>query len=160
MKKGSTLFLKLVIIVFGIAVLALCIFAFPSAYQGMSIEWPGIEAVQPIAFIALYASAIPFFISLYQGMKLLGLIDSQTAFSHVSVRSLRIIKYAATSMTLCYFFVMPLVYLVADYDDAPGLIIVGMVFACSPLVIATFAAVLEKLVQSAIDIKSENELTV
>ena len=63
-------------------------------------------------------------------------------------------------MTLCYLFVMPLVFFVADADDAPGLIIMGMVFTCSPLIIATFAAVLQKLLQNVIDIKKENELTV
>ena len=36
----------------------------------------------------------------------------------------------------------------------------ALAFACIPLVIATFAAVLEKLLKNAINIKSENDLTV
>ena len=48
----------------------------------------------------------------------------------------------------------------AELDDAPGLGVIALAFVCMPLVIATFAAVLEKLLQNAIDIKSENDLTV
>jgi ABC-type tungstate transport system substrate-binding protein len=51
-------------------------------------------------------------------------------------------------------------YPIADADDAPGLIIIGAAIACAPVVIAVFAAVLERLLQSAIDLKSENDLTV
>jgi hypothetical protein len=59
-----------------------------------------------------------------------------------------------------YVVIMPFVFLVADLDDAPGLIIIGMVPIFASMVIAVFAAVLQKLLQNAIDIKSENDLTV
>ncbi|MES2436553.1 MAG: DUF2975 domain-containing protein [Patescibacteria group bacterium] len=160
MNKGSTLFLKAVIIVFGLAVLALCIFAFPHIYRGMALEWPGIKESQPFAFVGLYLSAIPFFIALYQGLKLLTYIDKNTAFSQESVNALKTIKYCAGSMTLCYVFIMPLAFFIADGDDAPGLILFAMTFVCSPLIIATFAGVLQKLLQNVVDIKKENELTV
>jgi hypothetical protein len=55
---------------------------------------------------------------------------------------------------------MPFVFLAAEKDDAPGLVIVGMVPIFASLVIAVFAAVLKRLLQQAIDIKSENDLTV
>lgn len=48
----------------------------------------------------------------------------------------------------------------ADKDDAPALIFVGMVIPFASLVIAVFAAVLQRLLQEAINIKSENDLTV
>ena len=48
----------------------------------------------------------------------------------------------------------------AEVDDAPGLILVGMVLIFASMVIAVFAAVLQRLLQEAIDIKSENDLTV
>ncbi len=160
MKRGSTLFLKVVIVVLGLIVLAICVFAFPSMYKGMALEFPYVDTVNTLAFFGLYASAIPFYIALFQGFKLLTSIDRNTAFSEMSVKALRTIKYSAVAMTLCYFFCMPLVFVVAQYDDAPGAVLFGMAFACSPLVIAVFAAVLQKLLQNVIAIKSENELTV
>lgn len=55
---------------------------------------------------------------------------------------------------------MPLFYLIAEADDAPGIILIGMLLIFAALVIAVFAAVLQKLLQEAIHIKSENDLTV
>ncbi len=55
---------------------------------------------------------------------------------------------------------MPFFYLVGEKDDAPGLILLGLVITFAPTVIAVFAAVLEKLLKDAIDIKSENDLTI
>jgi hypothetical protein len=91
---------------------------------------------------------------------LLRFIDQNTAFSGSSVRALANIKYCAISMTAVYLVCVPFLFPIADMDDAPGLLIIGAVFACSPLVIAVFAAVLQRLLQNAIDIKSENDLTI
>jgi hypothetical protein len=55
---------------------------------------------------------------------------------------------------------VPLLYPFADQDDAPGVLIVGFVIACVPIVVSVFAAVMEKLFKNAIQIKSENDLTV
>jgi len=59
-----------------------------------------------------------------------------------------------------YVVGMPLFYLIAEMDDAPGIILIGLVMIFAALVIAVFAAVLQKLLKNAIDIKSENDLTV
>ncbi len=55
---------------------------------------------------------------------------------------------------------MPLFYLVAERDDAPGIILIGMIIIAASIVVAVFAAVLQKLLQQAINYKKENELTV
>ena len=55
---------------------------------------------------------------------------------------------------------MPFVIYVADKDDAPGAVGIGLVIIFASLIIAVFAAVLQRLLQNAIDIKSENDLTV
>ena len=108
----------------------------------------------------MYVSAIPFFIALYQAFKLLSYIDKSQAFSDMSVTALKKIKYCALTISGLFVVILPFVYLVADLDDAPGLIIVGMVPVFASMVIAVFAAVLQRLLQEAIAIKIENELTV
>ncbi|WP_371326733.1 DUF2975 domain-containing protein [Psychrobacillus sp. OK028] len=42
----------------------------------------------------------------------------------------------------------------------PGVIFVGLVVPFASMMIAVFAAVLQKLLKNAIDIKSENDLTI
>lgn len=154
MKQGSTLFLKLVIYLMAIAGLILCIIVLP-----MEINSNNLGLYRPI-LLGMYATAIPFFIALYQGLKLLNYIDKNIAFSELSVKSLQKIKYCAVVITLLYLAGMPYIYYAADRDDAPGVILLGAVLTVAPLVIATFAALLQKLLQNAIDIKSENDLTV
>ncbi len=161
MKKGSTLFLKAVVVVLGLIVLALCIFALPSIWKGV-MEYEGILVVASVHMIVvgIYISAVPFFIALVETMKLLSLIDKNTAFSDLSVKALNRIKYCAIAVSALYLSGVPLLYPFAELDDAPGLLVIGFAVACMPIIIAVFAAVLRRLLQNAIEIKSENELTV
>ncbi|GEL77158.1 hypothetical protein TMU01_13930 [Tenuibacillus multivorans] len=108
----------------------------------------------------MYVSVIPFFVALYQAFKLLSYIDKNQAFSELSVKALKKIKFCAITISGLYILMMPFVYLIAELDDAPGLIIIGMIPIFASTVIAVFAAVLKKLLQEAIDIKSENDLIV
>jgi hypothetical protein len=153
-KQSSTLFLKTVVLCLGLAVLGLCIFALPS---GITSDTTGLY--RPI-LMAMYLPAIPFFIGLFQAWKLLTYIDKNIAFSELSVKALKYIKYCAVAIGLLYGIALPYIYYVAQLDDAPGVILIGLTFTFAPIVVAVFAAVLQKLLQNAIDIKSENDLTV
>ena len=152
MRHGSTLFLKIVIYLMGAAVLGLLLVVIPLAI-------PQAGPYAPI-LIGMYIPALPFFFGLYQGLKLLSYIDANTAFSERSITALHTIKYCAAAISLMYLIGAPYIYHVADLDDAPGVVLIDLVLIGAPLVIAVFAAVLEQLLQNAIDIKSENDLTV
>ena len=153
MKKSSILFLKLVICLIGIAVLALCI-AFTVA-----VTKAGGGLFLPVLII-MYVTAVPFFSALYQALKLLGYIDKNKAFSESSAKALRNIKYCAIATSALYVASMPFLIYVADKDDAPGAVGFGLIFILASIAVATFAAVLQKLAQNGLDIKSENDLTV
>lgn len=160
MKQASTIFLKAVLFIMGSAVMAFCIFAIPSISKGVGLEWPHLSYLKYPILIGGYLTVIPFYFALYQAFKLLTYIDKNTAFSEVSVSALRYIKYCGIVMSVLYAAGMPIVFQVADADDAPGLILFGMLFTAAPIVVSVFAAVLQKLLRNAIDIKSENDLTV
>ncbi len=110
--------------------------------------------------IGLYVTALVFFVALYQTLKLLSYIDKNQSFSELSVKSLKNINYCAITISALYVVFMPLIYLMAEVGDAPGCILIGMVIIFGCMVVAVFAAVLQKLLKNAIDIKSENDLTV
>lgn len=160
MKRVSTIFLKIAVILIGIPVLALCIFLVPEIAKFAAELYPNIAYMKYLVFIYFYVTAIPYYIALYQAFNLLGYIDKNKAFSELSVRALKNIKYCAMTISILYVIGMPLFYLVAEKDDAPGIILIGLVLIFASMVIAIFAAVLQKLLQEAIDIKSENDLTV
>lgn len=163
MKRGSTIFLKLAVILMGIPVLAMCIFLLPQI-AGEANE--AIEKGSELAYVVyglltvMYISVIPFYFALYQSFKLLSNIDKNLAFSDFSVRALKKIKTSAIIISGLYVVALPFVFIMAEVDDAPGLVIVGMVPVFASLVIAVFAAVLQRLLKEAIDIKEENDLIV
>lgn len=163
MKRSSTLFLKVAVIFIGIPVLALCLFLLPQianeANEAADRGWDLAFVVYGI-LVVMYVSAIPFYFALYQSFTLLSYIDKNQAFSQLSVTALKKIKNCALLISGFYVVGLPFVYILAENDDAPGLILVGMVMVFAPLVIAVFAAVLQRLLKEAIDIKSENDLIV
>lgn len=160
MERGTTLFLKVAVILIGIPVLALCIFVVPEIANYAVELYPDQTYLKYLVFIDLYATVIPFYFALYQAFKLLSYIDNNNAFSGLSVRILKNIKYCAITISSLFVVGMPLFYLIAERDDAPGIIVIGMVLIFASMVIAVFAAVLQKLLKEAIEIKSENDLTV
>ena len=156
----ETLFLKVVVFLMGLPVLALSIFVLPEIAEFFAELNPKLDFLQYPFLIGLYVTAIIFFAALYQTLRLLSYIDKNEAFSDLSVMALKNIKYCAITISALFVVFMPLIYLMAEIDDAPGIILIGMVIIFGSMVIAVFAAVLQKLLKNAIDIKSENDLTV
>lgn len=159
MKRYSTIILRLAIITAGAIVLAIC---GGTAWQAIKTDRSSeYHILSYVLFIGTCLAAIPFFIALYQSYKLLGYIDSNRAFSEASVKALRnITRSAFVEFLICALGGLPFFYIVADKDDAPGLVIVGMVIAGIAFVIFVFASVLNRLLQDAIAMKSENDLTI
>ncbi|MGG0411210.1 DUF2975 domain-containing protein [Peribacillus simplex] len=163
MKRSSTLFLKVAVIFIGIPVLALCLFLLPQiANEANEAAERGSDVAYVVygILMVMYVSAIPFYLALYQSFNLLSYIDKNQAFSALSVRALKKIKNCAITISGLYAVALPFVYIMAEIDDAPGLVLIGMVMIFAPMVIAVFAAVLQRLLQEAIEIKSENDLIV
>ncbi len=156
MERGSTLFLKGVVVLLGLIVFAVCSIWLPMAVVN---ELKGDFDYLPI-LLGMYVAAVPFFIALFQGMKLLNLIDKNKAFTQAAVNTLKNIKYCGLSISGLYLAGIPYIFYVADQDDAPGLVALGFVIIGASFVIAIAASLFAKLFQNAVDIKSENDLTV
>jgi hypothetical protein len=163
MKRGSTIFLKLAVILMGIPVLVMCLFLLPQIAGEANVA---IEKGSDLAYVVygllmvMYISVIPFYFALYQSFNLLSYIDKSQAFSNLSVSALKKIKTCAIIISGLYVLALPFVFIMAEVDDAPGLVIVGMIPIFASLVISVFAAVLQRLLKEAIDIKEENDLIV
>ncbi|HFJ9427225.1 DUF2975 domain-containing protein [Bacillus cereus] len=159
LKRSSTMFLKVIIFLAGISVLALCILLVPEMANFAANLYPNIAPMKYLVFIVMYGAAVPFYVALYQAFNLLQYIDENTAFSELSVRALKNIKRCAITISGLYVLSLPLFYFIAKKMDPPiGL--VGLIIVFASLVISVFAAILQRLLQEAINIKSENNLTV
>jgi hypothetical protein len=115
--------------------------------------------VSPLVLM-MYIAAIPFYIALFQAWKLLSYIDKNTAFSEASVKALGNIKHCAFTISILYIAALPQFYILAEADDAPGVIVIGLIFVGASFTVAIFAALLQKLLKNVLDLKSENDLTV
>ncbi|PEQ67148.1 hypothetical protein CN912_16120 [Bacillus cereus] len=159
LKRSSTTFLKVIIFLAGISVLALCIFLVPEMANFAANLYPNIAPMKYLVFIVMYGAAVPFYVALYQAFNLLQYIDENTAFSELSVKALKNIKRCAITISGLYVLSLPLFHFIAK-KMAPPIGLVGLIIVFASLVIAVFAAILQRLLQEAINIKSENDLTV
>lgn len=160
MKHASTLFLKSTLVLIALAVIAFASFFIPQIWLEGLREIPAYATVVHLALAALALTVVPFLTALYQAWKLLVRIDANDAFSASSVHALGNILVCAVAMSVLYALALPLAFVVAQLDDAPGLVLIASAFAAAPLIVATFAAVLRKLVRSAVDMKAEHDFTV
>lgn len=160
MKQGSTIFLQVVIALIGIGGLALILWE--PQLEGRNVQATLFETYFTDPFLAyVYVASIPFFVALYQAFTLLRYIGQSKVFSLPSVKALRTIKYCALLLVAfivgaeAYFFIVQ-----RGKDDIAGGVAIGLAMMFVSAVIATAAAVFERLLQSAVDMKSENDLTV
>ena len=158
MKKVSTLFLKFVICLIAIGALIWLIW-FPQL-EGRAANLDLISIYKDPLIIYAYIGSIPFFVALYQAFKLLGYVDTNKVFSQRAVQAVRNIKYCA--ITISGLIVLGILYirLFVNGDDPAGPTALGIFTTFTSIVIATAAAIFERLLQNAVDIKSENDLTV
>lgn len=165
MKKSSTVFLQIVIVLIGIGALALLLGE--PHLEGVNAN-AGFFEVYLDPFIAyIYLASIPFFVALYQAFKVLGYVGKNMTFSRAAVGALRKIKYCAfitagaIIATDMFLLVHARLYPEIGAVDGPeGAVMLGLIAAFISVVIGTAAVVFERILQNAVDIKSENDLTV
>ncbi|WP_096156986.1 DUF2975 domain-containing protein [Bacillus sp. FJAT-45066] len=158
MERGTTMFLKGAVFLIGITVASLCVFWLPNLAKNTAEMFPEYAFLQYPVLLGLYATSVPFFFALYQSLILLKLIEKNNAFSLGAVMSLKYIKLCATVISSLY--ILGSLYLLLQNALHPGIAIIGLTIIFASYVIAVFSAVLQKLLKSAIDIKTENDLTV
>lgn len=158
MNRRSTIFLQVVIALIGIAALAFLLWE--PQIEGRNVNATQFEIYFKDPFLAyVYFASIPFFVGLYQAFTLLGYIGKNSVFSPESVRALRIIKYCA--LAIIGLVAVSVIFMAAgDPEDRPPGVVMRVFVAFSSIVVATTAAIFERILQNAVDLKSENDLTV
>jgi hypothetical protein len=158
MNRGSILFLKVVLVLIGIGALALMLWE--PHIEGRNAHATLFEIYFKDPFLAYaYIASFPFFLALYQAFKVLGYVGQNTVFSPVTVRALRTMKYCAMAI-IGFVMIGEVLLLFGESDDRAGGVFMGILITFPAIVVATAMAVVERVLQNAVDIKSENDLTV
>jgi hypothetical protein len=159
MKRISTVFLQAVVVLIGIVALALLLW-FPLT-EGRAANLKLFSIYFDPFILYGYAASIAFFVALYNMFKLLGYIGQNKVFSSNSVKALKSIKYCAIVLSILIVLAGLYIRLFHNKEDDPaGFIAICIITTFVSIVFATAAAIFEKLLQNAIDIKSENDLTI
>jgi hypothetical protein len=158
MNRGASLFLRAVLVLIGIGALALLLWE--PHLEGRNAHATLFEIYFKDPFLAfVYVGSIPFFVGLYQAFRVLGYTGRDKEFSPSAVRSLRTIKYCAIAV-VGFVVVAEVIILSQTGEDRAGGVVIGIVITLVSIVVATAMALLERSLQNAVDLKSENDLTV
>src|SRR3989344_5149904 len=138
MKKSSTIFLQIVVVLIGIVALAIMI-RFPLT-EGRAVNLDLFSIYADPFILYGYLASIAFFLALYQAFKLLGYIRQNKVFSLNSVKALRKIKYCAIILSIS--IVMAALFIMTSHnkdDDPAGFIAMCIVTTFISIVITTVA---------------------
>ena len=158
MKRSPAIFLQVVVVLVGIGAIALLLWE--PHLEGRNKHSTLFEIYFQDPFLAYaYVASIPFFVAVVQAYRVLGFAGRNQIFSQAAVRSLRTIKLCAIAI-IGFVAGAEVIILSHANEDRPGGVFMGIVVAFASVVIATAAAVFERILQNAVDIKAENDLTV
>jgi len=165
MKKRSlvvpTIFLQTVIVLIGIGVFVALLWE--PRLEGRNVNATPFEIYFQDPFLAyVYLGSIPLFVGLYQAFKVLGYAGQHKTFQKPTVKALRTIKYCAliTAGTTVAANAILLIAARGNGEDAAGAVALGIVATFASIVIGTAAMLFERIIQNAMDARSENDLTV
>jgi len=116
--KRSTMFLQMVIVLFGIGTVALMLWE--PHIEGRNAHATLFQIYFNDPFLAYaYIASISFFAALYQAFKVLGYARQNRVFSQASVKALRTIKYCATAI-IGFVALGEIFILFGNSDDRAG----------------------------------------
>lgn len=146
------------------AALLVCTILVPELIREESVGKP-VNLYLTYSFLsAVYIIAIPFFIALYQTLKLLHFISENKAFSHQSIKALQNIKMCAIIFSVLIVIAvitgLSLARMIDPREDVTFMVTFGFIFTFVSSIIAVFVAVLQRLLIDAVALKSENDLIV
>ena len=158
MKRSSTIFLQVVIVLIGLGALALLLWE--PHIEGRNAHSTLVQTYFHDPFLAYaYIASIAFFVVLYQTFKVLGYVRQDKVFSQEVVRALRTIKVCAIAI-IGFVAGAEIFITLSNSDDRSGGVFMGVLITFGAVVIATAAAMFERILENAVAVKSENDLTV
>lgn len=161
MKKSSILLLQIGTLLLGIGTVVFLLWEPHLEGRNVNSSVVAIYFKDPF-LVYVYIASIFFFVGLYHVYKLLNYLEKHKIFSQQSVYSLQKIKYCA--LTLVAFIIGAEGYFFwvqrRVEEDIAGGVMLGLVAIGICCIIAAIAAVLESILQRAVDMKSEHDVTV
>lgn len=164
MKLKPTTFAKGVIYLIALSALSICFILLPELVREESVQKPINISFVVIFFIIAYTIAIPFFLALWQAIRLLKLIEHNKAFSPESVNALNRIKRSFITFTALIMLAITgsitIFKFITPQEDITFIFTFGFIIVFVMSIVTTFIVLLQKLLMDAVSLKSENDLII
>ncbi|MDT7828023.1 DUF2975 domain-containing protein [Pricia sp. S334] len=159
MKRVSVVFLQAVLVLIGVVTLSLLIWL--PLTEGRATNLDLVDIYSDKFILYGYTTSIPFFVALFMAFRLVGYIGQNKVFSPTAVEALKHIKYCAIILSALVVLAGAFIRFTHNKEDDPtGFLAICIVTTFASIVVATAAAIFEKLLQTVVDMKSENDLTI
>ena len=158
MARSSSIFLQILVVLIGLGVFIFLLWE--PQIEGRNANATFFEIYFNDPFLAyVYVASISFFVALYQAFKVLGYAGKNNVISQAAVNALRTIKSCAIAI-VGFAAVGLLIIMFNESDDRAGGVSMGILIIFSSVVVTAAAAMSERVLRNALEIKSENDLTV
>ena len=145
MKRGSTRFLQIIVVLIGAGAVALMLWEPQLEGRNAHAMLSQIYLGDPFLAYA-YAASAPFFVALYQAFKALACAGRDDLFSPDVLKALRTIRYCGAALVglvaLGEIFIR-----LGDSDDRAGGVFMGMLISLGAGAMAAAAVVLERVLR-------------
>lgn len=153
MKRVPIPFLQTVIVLIGIGALAALLLE--PRLEGRNALATNAQIYFHDPFLAYaYVASLPFFAALVQAFRVLGYVEKDEVFSRAAVKSVQAIKYCLMAV-VGFVAIGELFIMLGTSDDRAGGVFMGLLIAVGSVVAASTAAVFERILQSAVEMKSK-----
>lgn len=125
MKNLSILFLKATLVLLVLPTLALAGYGLYFLFNNPANP-DYATSLYPIV-IGLYLSLIPFYYGVYKTWQILSHVRKGSLHSSQSAKDFKAVRLSAVVIGAIFILTEPFVFMVAQLDDAPGLVIFGMI---------------------------------
>lgn len=142
--KASILFLKIITIIAFIPVVYLCGVLFPMIIHSLIIGDLEMDIPVFTLMISAYIIAIFYCFGLSQFFLILNLIKSENSFEQL-LRKFKKLTICAGVITIILFLDLVPLYLFANREDAPGILLLGIILVGVSLVVTIILLLIKEL---------------
>lgn len=140
--------MKVMLIIAGLGILFLDLYVLPLAIIAEGNDDYLMRPYLMVIYLSIYIMSFPFFVILFKAFIMLNLIKIEQFYSLKTVKNFQVIKVCAYSITLVVFVDLPFLFFLADYEDAPGLLLMGIIIFGVSLFIALLITRLKLLIEA------------
>lgn len=146
-----TLYLKFMLGLLIIPAIVYFVVSLTSIVTGYTSEDPSISWAFNMAMILIMVIVFPYIYSIVLSISLLNQVERDSLYSNSALISLKRIGVCGVVVGCLFLLIeIPTVF-IAEYDDAPGLIIVVFLFGLLSFGVTAFSVMISKLVSNGLN---------